>query len=186
MTEIRPLALPEVLLITPKRHGDERGFFSETYSGKALAEAGFTGDFVQDNHSMSTRRGVLRGLHFQRPPFTQDKLVRVTRGAVFDVAVDIRQGSPTFGRWVGEELSAQNWAQLLVPAGFAHGFVTLTDEVEVLYKVTEYYAPASEDGLLWSDPQIGVEWPVPQAEVTTNARDAAWPDLSGLAPLPAG
>ena len=184
MTEIRPLALPEVLLITPKRHGDERGFFSETYSRKALTEAGFTRDFVQDNHSMSTRRGVLRGLHFQRPPFMQDKLVRVIRGAVFDVAVDIRQDSPTFGRWVGEELSAENWRQLLVPAGFAHGFVTLTDEVEVLYKVTDYYAPASEDGLLWSDPQIGVEWPVPPAEVTTNARDAAWPGLSGVVPIP--
>ncbi len=183
MTEIRPLALPEVMLITPRRMGDERGFFSETYSRKALAEAGFDRAFVQDNHSMSSRRGVLRGLHFQRPPFMQDKLVRVTRGAVFDVAVDIRRGSPTYGRWVGEELSAENWRQLLVPAGFAHGFVTLTAEVEVLYKVTDYYAPESEDGLLWSDPEVGIDWPIAAAEVVTNARDGAWPGLSGVEPL---
>ena len=183
MTDIRRLALPDVLLITPAKHGDHRGFFSETYSHKALEHAGFERPFVQDNHSLSGKRGILRGLHFQRPPFMQDKLVRVTRGAVFDVAVDIRKGSPTYGRWVGEELSAENWAQLLVPAGFAHGFVTLTAEVEVLYKVTEYYAPDSEDGLLWSDPGVAIDWPVPADEIITNARDGAWPGLSRVRPL---
>lgn len=183
MTEIRRLAIPDVLLITPRRLGDERGFFSETYSRKTLAEAGFDRPFVQDNHSLSTHRGVLRGLHFQRPPFMQDKLVRVTHGAVFDVAVDIRRGSPTFGQWVGVELSAENWRQVLVPAGFAHGFVTLTEHAEVLYKVSDYYAPDAEDGLLWNDPDIGIEWPIPAREVTAKARDRDWPTLAQLEPL---
>ncbi|MGZ5965961.1 MAG: dTDP-4-dehydrorhamnose 3,5-epimerase, partial [Caulobacteraceae bacterium] len=150
MTDIRPLALPDVLLITPKKFGDERGFFSETYRKEALAAHGFDREFVQDNHSMSAKRGVLRGLHFQRPPHMQDKLLRVTRGAVYDVAVDIRIGSPTWGQWVGVELSADNWRQILVPAGFAHGFVTLTPDCEVLYKVTADYAPSSEGGLAWN------------------------------------
>jgi dTDP-4-dehydrorhamnose 3,5-epimerase len=185
MTEITRLAIPDVLLIEPKRHGDARGFFSETYSRKALAEAGFDKVFVQDNHSLSEKRGVLRGLHFQRPPFMQDKLLRVARGRIFDVAVDIRQGSPTFGRWVGEELSADNWRQLLVPAGFAHGFVTLTEGCEVLYKVTADYAPHSEGGLAWNDPDLGIDWPLPADEVITNARDGAWPRLKDLEPLPA-
>ena len=183
MTEITPLAIPDVLLITPRRLGDERGFFSETYSRKALAEHGFDREFVQDNHAMSQRRGVLRGLHFQRPPFTQDKLVRVTRGAVFDVAVDIRSGSPTFGQWVGAELSADNWRQLLAPRGFAHGYLTLTEDTEVQYKVTDYYAPQAEDGLSWSDPAVGIGWPIPPAEVIANARDAAWPRLDEIEPL---
>jgi dTDP-4-dehydrorhamnose 3,5-epimerase len=181
MTQITRLAIPDVLLISPNRLGDERGFFSETYNRRALAEAGFDKTFVQDNHSLSGRRGILRGLHFQRPPHAQDKLVRVTRGAVFDVAVDIRRGSPTFGQWVGEELSAENWRQLLVPAGFAHGFVTLTETAEVLYKVTDYYAPEAEGGLLWSDPALAIDWPVAAAEVLTNARDGAWPSLAELA-----
>ena len=132
MTEILPMALPEVLLIIPVRHGDSRGFFSETYSRTTLAHAGFDKPFVQDNHSLSGKRGILRGLHFQRAPHAQDKLVRVTRGAVFDVAVDIRKGSPTFGKWVGGELSEDNWRQMLVPVGFAHGFLTLTDTCEGL------------------------------------------------------
>src|SRR3569833_48177 len=146
MADIRRLALPDVLLITPVKHGDQRGFFSETFSRKELAEAGFDRPFVQDNHSLSGRRGILRGLHFQRAPHAQDKLVRVTRGAVFDVAVDIRKGSPSFGQWVGVELSADNWRQMKVPAGFAHGFLTLTDAAEVRYKVTDYYAPEAEGG----------------------------------------
>ncbi len=177
MTTVTRLDIPDVLLITPQRFGDARGFFSETYSARALAEAGFEGAFVQDNHSLSGRKGTVRGLHFQAPPHAQDKLLRVVKGAVFDVAVDIRRGSPTYGRWVGAELSAENWAQLLVPKGFAHGFQTLTDECEVLYKVTDYYAPASESGLLWKDPELGIEWPLGQAEVVINARDAAWPGL---------
>lgn len=185
MTEITRLAIPDVLLITPKRHGDARGFFSETYSRKTLAEAGFDKVFVQDNHSLSEKRGVLRGLHFQRPPFMQDKLLRVTQGAVYDVAVDIRAGSPTFGQHVGAELSADNWRQLLVPAGFAHGFVTLTDNCAVLYKVTADYAPQSEGGLAWNDPALGIDWPLPASEIVTNARDGAWPTLAELEPLPA-
>ncbi len=183
MTEILPLALPEVLLIIPVRHGDSRGFFSETYSRKTLAQAGFDKPFVQDNHSLSGKRGILRGLHFQRPPHAQDKLVRVTRGAVFDVAVDIRKGSPSFGQWVGEELSEDNWRQMLVPAGFAHGFVTLSDTVEVLYKVTDDYAPDCEGGLAWDDAALGIDWPLPIHEITTNARDRGWPKLSELEPL---
>ena len=183
MTEIRRLVLPDVLLITPVRHGDHRGFFSETYSRRALADAGFDKPFVQDNHSLSGKRGILRGLHFQRPPHAQDKLVRVTRGAVFDVAVDIRKDSPSFGQWVGEELSEENWRQVLVPAGFAHGFLTLTDTAEVLYKVTSDYAPGSEGGLAWDDPEIGIEWPLESGDILTNARDGQWPKLSELEPL---
>ena len=177
------MALPEVLLVVPVRHGDHRGFFSETYSQRTLAEAGFDKPFVQDNHSLSGKRGILRGLHFQRAPHAQDKLVRVTRGAVFDVAVDIRKDSPSFGQWVGVELSEENWRQVLVPAGFAHGFLTLTDTAEVLYKVTSDYAPDSEGGLAWDDPEIGIEWPLPAEEVLTNARDGQWPTLSELEPL---
>lgn len=183
MDGVQRLAIPEVLLITPQRFGDERGFFSETYSRRRLAEAGFDKEFVQDNHSMSARRGVLRGLHFQRPPFMQDKLVRVARGAIFDVAVDIRVGSPTFGRWVGAELTADNWAQLLIPAGFAHGFVTLAPSTEVLYKATDFYAPDAEDGLLWNDPAVAIQWPIDPAEVSANARDGGWPGLDRLVPL---
>jgi dTDP-4-dehydrorhamnose 3,5-epimerase len=183
MTEIRRLALPDVLLIVPVRHGDQRGFFSETYSRNTLAHAGFDKPFVQDNHSLSGKKGILRGLHFQRRPHMQDKLVRVTRGAVFDVAVDIRKGSPSFGQWVGVELSQENWRQMLVPAGFAHGFVTLTETAEVLYKVTHDYAPDSEGGLAWNDPEIGIDWPLPTDQILTNARDGTWPGLSELEPL---
>jgi dTDP-4-dehydrorhamnose 3,5-epimerase len=183
MVEIRRLALPDVLLITPVKHGDSRGFFSETYSRRRLAEAGFDKVFVQDNHSLSGKRGILRGLHFQRAPHMQDKLVRVARGAVFDVAVDIRKGSPSFGQWVGAELSDENWRQMLVPAGFAHGFLTLTDTAEVLYKVTDDYAPDCEGGLAWNDPAIGIDWPLPVSEILTNARDGQWPKLAELEPL---
>ncbi len=181
--EIRRLAIPEVLLLTPVKRTDDRGFFSETYSQKDLADAGFVGEFVQDNHSMSAQRGVLRGLHFQRPPYAQDKLVRCTRGAIFDVAVDIRKGSPSFGQWVGEELSGDNWRQMLVPVGFAHGFVTLTPGAEVLYKVTSSYAPDAEGGLAWDASDVAVEWPIAHAAIITNKRDALWPDLATLEPM---
>ena len=180
MTTITPLAIPDVLLITPKKFGDDRGFFSETYSLKALAEAGFKLPFVQDNHSRSPKRGTVRGLHFQTLPYAQDKLLRVTRGAILDVAVDIRKGSPTYGRAVAAELSAENWAQLLVPKGFAHGFCTLTEDCEVLYKVTSYYAPESEAGLLWNDPALAIDWPTGPDEAQINARDAAWPTLAAF------
>jgi dTDP-4-dehydrorhamnose 3,5-epimerase len=178
MSFATPLALPDVVLLEPRRFGDARGFFSETYSARRLAAAGFEAAFVQDNHSRSPRRGTVRGLHFQAPPFAQDKLIRVTRGAILDVAVDIRRGSPTYGQAVAAELSAENWRQLLAPKGFAHGFQTLTEDCEVLYKVTDYYAPAAEAGLLWSDPALGIAWPLGTAEAVINARDAAWPALA--------
>lgn len=179
--KITPLAIPEVLLITPARHGDERGWFSETFRQSALTEAGFKGGaFVQDNHVRSTTRGILRGLHFQKPPHAQDKLLRCVRGAIFDVAVDIRRGSPTFGQWVGAELSDDNARQLLVPKGFAHAYCTLTDECEVLYKVTDYYAPQSEGALRWNDPAVGVAWPIPPQQISANARDGAAPLLADL------
>ncbi|KRA65865.1 dTDP-4-dehydrorhamnose 3,5-epimerase [Caulobacter sp. Root655] len=175
------LSIPDVLLITPRRYGDERGWFSETFRQSALDEAGFTGGaFVQDNHVRSTQRGVLRGLHFQKPPHAQDKLVRCVRGAIFDVAVDIRDGSPTFGQWVGAELSADNAQQLLVPKGFAHAYCTLTQECEVLYKVTGYYALQAEGALRWNDPALAIDWRIPAEEITTNARDAAAPLLADL------
>jgi dTDP-4-dehydrorhamnose 3,5-epimerase len=177
---IERLAIPDVLLITPKVHGDPRGAFAETYNRRELAEAGFTADFVQDNHSRSPQKGTVRGLHFQLEPYAQDKLLRVTRGAVLDVAVDLRPGSPTRGRHVAVELSADNWRQLLVPRGFAHGFQTLTADCEVLYKVTGYYTPAAERGLLWNDPALGIEWPLAAENSMVNARDAAWPTLAEL------
>ena len=175
------MAIPGVLFITPTRHGDERGWFSETFRQSALEDAGFTGGaFVQDNHARSSQRGVLRGLHFQKPSRAQDKLVRCVRGAIFDVAVDIRQGSPTFGQWVGAELSADNGAQLLVPKGFAHAYCTLTEECEVLYKVTGYYAPQAEGALHWNDPIVGIDWAIPAEAISTNARDGAASLLADL------
>ena len=180
MTEIVVQSVPGVLLITPRRFGDARGQFMETYSAARLAEAGFDAVFVQDNQSRSAARGTVRGLHFQAPPHAQDKLVRVTRGAILDVAVDIRIGSPTFGRHVAAELSADNASQLLVPAGFAHGFQTLDPDTEVLYKVTSFYAPTAEAGLLWNDRALGIAWPIGADDATLNARDAGFPPLEAL------
>lgn len=154
-----PTAIPEVLILEPEVFGDARGFFLESYNARAFREAtGLALEFVQDNHSRSAR-GVLRGLHYQiRQP--QGKLVRVVQGAVFDVAVDLRRSSPSFGRWVGAELSADNHRQMWVPAGFAHGFVVLSDSADFLYKTTDYYAPEHERCLLWNDPEVGVAWPL--------------------------
>lgn len=153
------LAIPDVMLIQPQVFGDARGFFFESFNQKAFNEAtGTDHQFVQDNHSRSGR-GVLRGLHYQLPPHAQGKLVRVVRGAVWDVAVDIRQGSPTFGQWVAEELSEDNHRQLWIPPGFAHGFVVLSETADFLYKTTAYYAPPSDRGIAWNDPQIGIRWP---------------------------
>lgn len=161
-------ALPGVLLIEPRVFGDERGFFFESHSAERYAAAGIRGPFVQDNVS-SSARGVLRGLHFQHPN-AQGKLVQVLRGAVFDVAVDIRRGSPTFGRWIGQELSDANRLQMWVPPGFAHGFVVLAEETLFAYKCTDYYQPAAEHTLLWRDPGIGVCWPL--ADITVSLKDA--------------
>ena len=155
----KPTRLPEVVLIEPKVFGDARGFFMETWEARKFAEGGIHASFVQDNHSRSSQ-WVLRGLHYQLRQ-TQGKLVRVTEGEVFDVAVDVRKSSPTFGQWVGERLSAENRRMLWVPPGFAHGFVVLSERVDFLYKCTDFYDPASERTLLWNDPEIGIEWPIP-------------------------
>ncbi len=174
---ITTFAIEGVLLVEAVKHGDERGFFSETYRKAALEEAGFTGEFVQDNQSFSSTKFTVRGLHFQLEPHAQDKLIRVTRGAILDVAVDIRPSSKWYGKHVAAELSADNWRQLLVPRGFAHGFQTLTEESEVQYKVTDYYA--AERGLRWNDPALAIQWTeTRQSKVTVNARDSAWPTMT--------
>ena len=149
----------DLLLLSPKRHSDERGYFAETYSREKYSEFGVYEEFVQDNHSFSPEVGTIRGLHFQAPPHAQAKLVRCGRGAIFDVAVDMRRGSPTYGQWEGHELTAENGHQLFVPIGFAHGFVTLEPNSEIVYKCSDYYAPESEGAVLWNDPEIGIEWP---------------------------
>lgn len=151
----------EVLLIRPNRFGDDRGWFTEFYNKKKFSEHGIVNDFVQDNHSLSVPVATLRGLHFQTPPFAQAKLVRCIRGRIFDVAVDVRRGSPTYGRWVGAELSAENGHQLFIPVGFAHGFLTLEPSTEVTYKVTDFYSSENEGGIYWSDPQVNIPWPLP-------------------------
>jgi dTDP-4-dehydrorhamnose 3,5-epimerase len=178
MVEVRRLALPDVYEIRPARHGDHRGFFSEVYNLAALVEHGIDTIFVQDNHSFSAEAGVLRGLHYQSPPAAQAKLVRVIRGAIYDVAVDIRHGSPTFGRWVGLTVSAEAWNQILVPEGFAHGFVTLEPETEVLYKVSAPYSPEHDRGIRWDDPAIGIEWPLEGREPILSEKDRAAPLLA--------
>lgn len=169
-----------VKIVTPRKIGDERGFFSEVHNSAAWAKAGFSLQFVQDNHSLSGEAGTVRGLHFQTAPFAQDKLVRVVRGRILDVAVDLRRSSPTFGRHVAVELSAENWRQLLVPIGFAHGFVTLEPDTEVLYKVTNFYSKENDFGLAWDDPDIGIAWPVAPDRAMLSAKDRTWPRLRDL------
>ena len=177
---IEDTAIAAVKLLTPKKHGDRRGFFSETYNKRALAEAGAAADFVQDNHSLSADAGTVRGLHFQAPPFAQTKLVRVVRGAAFDVAVDIRRGSPTFGRHASAVLSAEAWNQILVPAGFAHGFMTIEPDTEVIYKVDACYAPSHDFGILWNDPALGIAWPLPEARAILSDKDRSQPRLAEI------
>ena len=177
MLEVLPTGLAGVLEIRPRRIGDERGFFSEVWNAATLAEAGIETGFVQDNHSRSAK-GVLRGLHYQLPPFAQAKLVRVSRGAVFDVAVDIRRSSSTFGQWTGVELSAERWNQLYVPAGFAHGFLSLEEGSEVQYKVSERYSPEHDRGIRPDDPAIGIDWPMAAADCLLSAKDRAAPLLA--------
>jgi dTDP-4-dehydrorhamnose 3,5-epimerase len=182
MTTITPLAIPEVLLITPKRHGDARGWFAETWSARVMAGTAADTTFVQDNQAFSAAKGTLRGLHFQLAPNAQGKLIRALRGAIFDVAVDVRDGSPTFGRWVSAELSAEGGEQLWIPRGFAHAYCTLTDDCEIFYKVDAPYAPQSEGGIIWNDPDLAIPWPV-DGEPLLSEKDRVLPRLKDLAPL---
>lgn len=177
---VQSLAIAEVKLITPPIFRDERGFFSETYNRKALAAAGIDAEFVQDNQSLSRAAGVVRGLHFQLAPFAQGKLVRATRGAAFDVAVDIRPGSPTRGRYVSALLSAGNWCQLWVPEGFAHGFCTLEPDTEVIYKVTSAYSPEHDRGIAFDDPDLAIAWPIEAGRAVLSDKDRRQPRLRDL------
>ena len=176
--DIVATALREVLIVVPKRFGDERGFFSEIWNARDFAAAGIDANFVQDNHVRSALKGTLRGLHYQILPTAQGKLLRVSRGAIVDVAVDIRRGSPTFGQHASAILSADNWRQLWVPPGFAHGYCTLEDGTEVQYKVTEFYSPWHERGILWNDPALMIEWPVTTSAVIVSDRDRSLPPLA--------
>lgn len=178
--QIESLNIKDVLLIEPIKRHDQRGFFSETSRADILVASGVTAQFVQDNHVYSAERGVLRGLHFQTPPHAQGKLVRCTRGAILDVAVDIRVGSPTYGHHIAMELSAENWRQLWIPLGFAHGYVTLEPHCEVIYKVTDYWAPACERGIAWNDPDLAINWGVSSTDAIVAEKDRASPRLSEL------
>jgi dTDP-4-dehydrorhamnose 3,5-epimerase len=179
---VEKLAIPEVILLTPPRFGDSRGFFSETFHVRRFAEAGVEAPFVQDNHSLSARKGTIRGLHCQISPSVQGKLVRCLRGAIWDVAVDLRHGSPTFGRHVAAVLSAQNWSQLWVPGGFLHGFCTLEPDTEVLYKVTADYDRAAERGVVWNDSTLALPWPVAAGEAVLSDKDKILPRLPDCEP----
>jgi len=174
-------SLGPVRLLRPTRYEDARGWFSEVYSEPAFVAIGIHCRFVQDNHSMSVARFTLRGLHFQTPPRGQDKLVRCTRGRIFDVAVDLRRGSPTFGRWVGAELSAENGSQLFIPIGFGHGFLTLEENCEVAYKCSDTYAPDHDGGVLWNDPTIAIDWPMPAGTIPElSGKDRIQPTLAAF------
>ena len=178
---IEETAIAGVRIVTPQRHADARGFFSEVYKRSDWQAVGLDYTFVQDNHSFSVPVGTLRGLHFQTPPFAQDKLVRVVRGRILDIAVDLRRSSSTFGKYVAVELSAENWRQLLIPIGMAHGFVTLEPDTEVLYKVTAHYSPADDRGLAFDDCDLGIAWPLPAGGAVTSEKDRNWPRLRDLA-----
>lgn len=182
--EVIQTEIPAVKILAPKRHGDNRGFFSEVYNRKALCElAGIDVDFVQDNHSLSAEKCVVRGLHYQLPPMALHKLVRVVRGSILDVAVDIRRDSPTFGKHVKAILSAENWRQLFVPIGFAHGFVTLEANTEVCYKVSDYWSAELERGIRFDDPQLNIEWGIESANAILSKKDAAHPLLPDVRDL---
>jgi dTDP-4-dehydrorhamnose 3,5-epimerase len=176
--DIQKTEIPGLLLITPRRFGDERGFFSESWNRKVLAGHGVDIDFVQDNHSLSKTVGTVRGLHFQTPPHAQAKLVRCGRGRLFDVAVDARKGSPTFGKWFGVELSFDNGKQLLIPEGFLHGFMTLEPDTEIIYKCSDYYAPDCDGGVRFDDPDIGIDWPLKNIDFTVSAKDRDAPSFA--------
>jgi dTDP-4-dehydrorhamnose 3,5-epimerase len=179
--KVEDTALDGVKIVTPDRFGDARGFFSESYNERRWQESGLPPlRFVQDNHSLSRETGVIRGLHFQTAPFAQDKLVRVTRGRILDVAVDIRRSSPTFGRHIAVEISAENWRQLLVPIGFAHGFCTLEPDTEVIYKVTNFYSAPNDRGLAFDDGDLDIAWPIAPARAILSEKDRRWPRLRDL------
>ena len=180
MLTVVPTSIEAVKIITPRSFQDSRGVFCETYNRQRYFEHGVELDFVQDNQSSSAETGTIRGLHFQSNPAAQDKLVRVLRGSIFDVAVDLRRTSPTYGKWVAEELSADNGKQLLVPIGFAHGFCTLEPDTHVLYKVTAYYSPANDLGIAWDDPDLAIDWPIPPGKAILSDKDTRHPRLNSL------
>ena len=180
MVEVRPLDIAGVREIRIRRFADERGFFSEVWNAESWAEAGLATQFVQDNHSLSRRAGVLRGLHVQTPPFAQEKLVRVTRGSIFDVAVDLRRGSESFGKYVALVVSAAEWNQLLIPEGFAHGFLTLEPDTEVQYKVSRPYSPTHDRGIMFDDPAIAIEWPIAADKLILSEKDRSAPLLADV------
>lgn len=175
--------MPIPKLIIPVRHGDERGWFTETYHRERLRAEGITAEFVQDNHSYSALQGTLRGIHFQTAPHAQAKLVRCLAGAIWDVAVDLRSGSPSFGHWLGVKLTASGGEQLYVPEGFGHGFLTLTADVEIAYKVTDHYAPECDAGIAWNDPDVAVAWPLNGRSPILSGKDRELPHLRTLAPV---
>lgn len=176
-----PTDIADVIIIEPKRHGDTRGYFAETFRDDWFRENVADIGFVQDNHSLSAEKGTLRGLHFQTPPRAQAKLVRCVAGAIWDVAVDIRAGSSSYGRWAATQLSAENGRQLFIPAGFAHGFVTLTQAAEVTYKCSDYYAPDCDAGLAWDDPDLALPWPLDGLSATVSAKDSGHPRFASFA-----
>lgn len=173
--------MPVPQRLIPARHGDARGWFTESYNRARLAEQGIVEDFVQDNHSFSAQRGTLRGVHFQLPPHAQAKIVRCLAGAIWDVAVDLRAGSPTYGKWLAAELTAAAGEQLYIPAGFGHGFLTLTDNAEVAYKASDYYAPDCEAGIAWDDPELAIDWPLAGTTPVLSGKDTALPRLNAFA-----
>jgi dTDP-4-dehydrorhamnose 3,5-epimerase len=173
--QIRETELPEVKILLPRRHGDARGYFCETWKRSAMQEAGLDHDFVQDNESLSAQAGTLRGLHYQAPPFAQAKLVRVVRGAILDAAVDARRGAPTYGRWVTARISAAGGEQMLVPRGFLHGFLTLEDDTQVIYKVDSPYHALSDGAVAWDDPDLGIDWGIDAARMVLSDKDRRAP-----------
>ena len=180
MLTVASTQIPAVRIITPKAFADSRGVFCETYNRKRFFEHGITLEFVQDNQSTSLEAGTIRGLHFQSNPAAQDKLIHVLRGSIFDVAVDLRRSSPTYGKWIAEKLSAEDGKQLLVPIGFAHGFCTLEPDTHVLYKVTDYYAPANDLGIAWDDPDLAIDWPVEPGKAVLSDKDTRHPRFKSL------
>ncbi len=181
MLDVTKTKLPEVLILKPRVFEDGRGFFTETYNLKRAHEmAGLPTNFVQDNASLSRQKGTVRGIHFQKPPFAQDKLVRVLKGRILDIAVDLRIGSPNFGKSVGVELSADNFLQLFIPKGFGHAFCTLEDDTEVQYKVTDYYAPEHDSGIIWNDPDLNINWPFAEGELLLSDKDKILPHFADL------